>query len=62
MNKILIIDLTKRNYQVEGIPEAILENYLGGRGLGAYLLYKNVNAGVDPLSPENVIIFSCGPI
>jgi len=29
--------------------------------LGAYLLYQNLSGGVDPLSPDNVIIFSCGP-
>jgi len=34
---------------------------LGGRGLGCYLLWKNLKPGVDPLSPENVIIFTTGP-
>jgi aldehyde:ferredoxin oxidoreductase len=61
MHKLLVVDLTKREFKVEPIPEAILDDYLGGRGLGAYLLYTNIEKGVDPLSPENPLIFSSGP-
>jgi aldehyde:ferredoxin oxidoreductase len=38
-----------------------MEKFIGGRGLGAYLLFKALPAGIDPLSPHNVIIFGCGP-
>ena len=61
MHKLLKIDLTDQTYQIEEIPETIMDQYLGGRGLGAYLLYQNLSKGIDPLSPENVLIFSCGP-
>ena len=61
MNKLLIIDLSKESFEVEEIPENIMKEYLGGRGLGAYLLYKYLPAKVDPLSPENILIFSTGP-
>ncbi|MDO9536013.1 MAG: aldehyde ferredoxin oxidoreductase family protein [Bacillota bacterium] len=61
MNRLLVVDLTKRNFNVEIIPDDILYNYLGGRGLGAYLLYTTLQKGVDPLSPDNVLIFSSGP-
>ena len=60
-SKILKIDLSNRSYQVEEIPERIISQYLGGRGLGAYLLYKLVPAGADPLGKENHLIFSAGP-
>src|SRR3990172_435787 len=33
---------------------------MGGRGLGAYLLYQSTAKGIDPLSPENPLIFSAG--
>jgi aldehyde:ferredoxin oxidoreductase len=62
MNNLLVVDLTNRSYQRERISETILDQYLGGRGLGAYLLYQNVKKGVDPLSPENILIFSAGPL
>ena len=32
-----------------------------GRGWGAWLLYKHCPAGVDPLSPQNPLIFTRGP-
>ena len=61
MAKILRIDLTNRSCAVEEIPEKIIKNYLGGRGLGAYLLYQYVPAKIDPLSEANHLIFSGGP-
>ena len=59
--QILKVDLSNRSYEIEKIPEGIIKNYLGGRGLGAYLLYKLVPARVDPLGEENHLIFSAGP-
>ena len=46
---------------IETDPEA-LRLFLGGRGLGAKLLYDLVGPGVKPLSPENVLIFTAGPL
>ncbi|GBF35292.1 aldehyde:ferredoxin oxidoreductase [Desulfocucumis palustris] len=59
--KLLRINLTDKSYAVEGIPESILKKYLGGKGLGSYLLLNNVSAGVDPLSSDNKLIFTTGP-
>src|SRR5680860_59168 len=39
-----------------------MDAFLGGRGLGAYLLYNYLTPGVAPLSPENVLIFTAGPL
>ncbi|MCP4358456.1 MAG: hypothetical protein GY796_10610 [Chloroflexi bacterium] len=36
--------------------------FIGGRGLGARLLWDLVGPDVEPLSPENVLIFITGPI
>lgn len=58
--KLLRIDLTRREYAVETIPDEILGRYLGGKGLGSHLLLENVAPGTDPLSPENKIIFTTG--
>ena len=60
-NRLLRIDLPTQTYQVEEIPDDILSKYLGGKGLGAYLLLNNSPAGVDPLSPENPFIIATGP-
>ncbi len=59
--RLLSIDLSRKSYNVEDIPDKIIRQYLGGRGLGAYLLYKLVPAHADPLGAENHLIFSAGP-
>ena len=59
--QILQVDLSNRSYQVETLPEKILKNFLGGRGLGAYLLSKTVRPHADPLGEENHLIFPAGP-
>lgn len=59
--RILIVDLTKRSFQIEELPDEIPTRYLGGKGLGSYLLYHRNPQGVDPLSPDNCLIFATGP-
>jgi aldehyde:ferredoxin oxidoreductase len=59
--KMLRVDLGSRTYMEEQIAEDILKRYLGGKGLGSYLLLKNVDQSVDPLGKENKIIFTVGP-
>jgi aldehyde:ferredoxin oxidoreductase len=57
----LKIDLSKRSFATEEIPESIVRKYIGGRGLGSYLLYRLVPAKADPLGEENHLIFTAGP-
>jgi aldehyde:ferredoxin oxidoreductase len=61
-NKLLRIDLKTKTYEAEMIPDSVYENYLGGKGLGIYLLIKENPPGVDPLSSENRLIFCLGPV
>jgi len=42
--RMLKVDLSKRTCHTEEIPARILKNYVGGRGLGSYLLYNLVPA------------------
>jgi aldehyde:ferredoxin oxidoreductase len=58
----LKIDLTDETYDVVPLNEEILLTYLGGKGLASYLLYSINPPGVDPLSPDNCLIFATGPI
>lgn len=60
-NKILRINLKKKEFQEETIPDSIYEIWLGGKGLGVHLLMKENPLGVDPLSPQNKLIFCLGP-
>ncbi len=58
--KIAYIDLTRGEIEIQDIPLALRKKYLGGRGLDAYLLYRNTPAGCDPLGPDNAAIVSAG--
>ncbi|MCJ7533226.1 MAG: hypothetical protein MUO64_19675, partial [Anaerolineales bacterium] len=60
-NKLLRVNLTQRKTTVEAIPDEVTARYLGGKGLGAYLLMKYAPAGVHPLAPENPLIIVTGP-
>ncbi len=60
--KLLDIDLTSGKTKSTPISDETVEKYLGGRGLGARLLFDTLLAKTDPLSPENVLIFLTGPL
>jgi len=60
--KFLLVDLTERRVRVEGLEEEVVRRYLGGKGLGAYLLFRYVEPQVDPLSAGNALIFVTGPL
>ena len=50
--RVLIADLTNRTTRVEQIEESVYRQFLGGYGLGAYLMWKHFPAGTDALAPE----------
>ena len=56
--KLLHVDLTTRQTRVEEIPETILRKYMGGGALACHLLLRELPPGVDPLGPDNVLVFT----
>ncbi len=60
--KLLRIDLTEGKISTEETEPEILRKFLGGVGYAAKLLYEEILAGIDPLSPENKLIFTTGPL
>ncbi len=60
--KALVVDLTSRTHRWDAIPEDVLRSFIGGIGLGTYLLYKYCPAGADPLGPGNSLIFAASPL
>jgi len=61
-NRILMIDLSRETFSIEPGDEKIQADYLGGKGLASYLLYTLNPKGVDPLAPENCLIYATGPV
>lgn len=60
-NTIVSIDATRQEYRIEKISDEIISQTLGGKGLGAQLLLDRNPPEVDPLNPQNHLIFSIGP-
>ena len=60
--KILRVDLTSGKIGVEEPDEMLYRRYLGGGGMGAYYLLKEVPPGADPLGPENKLMFMTSPL
>lgn len=58
----LIVDLGLRESGRVPLDDDVLRRFIGGTGLGAYLLYKHCPPGVEPLAPENPLIFVCSPL
>ena len=62
MGKILRVDLTHRKVSEEPLPRGDASLLLGGCGLATKYLFQELKPGVDPLGPENKIIFMSGPL
>jgi aldehyde:ferredoxin oxidoreductase len=60
--KTATVDLSSSKVEIVETPAEDLCQFLGGRGLGAKLLYEWVGPDVEPLSPANVLIFTAGPL
>jgi len=58
--KVAWIDLSNRVIKVESTEK--YQKYIGGRGVGSYLVFKEVPTNSHPLSPENIITFNTGPL
>jgi aldehyde:ferredoxin oxidoreductase len=62
VGKLLRVNLTNNAIQVEELSGRLTDQFLGGRGLASRVLYDEVDAQVEPLSPDNKIIFMTGPL
>ncbi|NLE46606.1 MAG: aldehyde ferredoxin oxidoreductase family protein, partial [Chloroflexi bacterium] len=60
--KILRVNLTTGELAVEELDERFYRTYMGGWGLIAHFLLKELPTGVDPLGPENMLIFATGVV
>lgn len=60
--KYVIIDLSNGNVSDYPISEDLYIKYIGGKALGARLLFDLMPVGVDPLSADNIMIVNTGPM
>lgn len=59
--KFLRVDLTNGTTTVEEVPPLTYRMYLAGAAMAAYLLNREVKPGVDPLGPDNALVFTTCP-
>ncbi|MHA2363458.1 MAG: aldehyde ferredoxin oxidoreductase family protein, partial [Candidatus Hodarchaeales archaeon] len=62
MGKILRVNLSTGKITEEIPNEKILKMYLGGVGVATKYLIDEIPKGIDPLGPENKLIFMTGPL
>ncbi|MBI2305347.1 MAG: hypothetical protein HYU86_11460 [Chloroflexi bacterium] len=60
--RVLRVDLSQGSLATEVVAEGVLRQYLGGTGLGAWFLYREVPPGVGWEEPENRLILASGPL
>jgi len=62
MGKYLDVDLTTSKIQEKKLDLSEAKKWIGGKGLGAKILYDSIKSNVDPLSPENILLLMTGPL
>lgn len=60
-NQLLVIDAGRKSFERKPVADELLRTTLGGKGLGTHLLLEHNPPAVDPLAPENHLIFATGP-
>lgn len=59
--KFLKVDLTNKKIEDLALSDDDLKKYVGGSTLAAKLIYDYVKPGMNPLAPENPLVFATGP-
>ena len=60
--RILWVNLSKGTVNDKALDPKVAKDYIGGRGLGIYILRKHAEPGVDALSPDNPLVMATGPL
>ncbi|MGQ4891341.1 MAG: aldehyde ferredoxin oxidoreductase family protein [Candidatus Njordarchaeia archaeon] len=63
--KLIDVDLTNEKISFVKIDDEIMKSYMGGRGLGTYILWKELGEKwerIDPLGEENILLILTGPL
>jgi aldehyde:ferredoxin oxidoreductase len=60
--RVLHVDLTSGRTAAEDVPAEVAAQFLGSRGVNAYYAYQLIRPGIDPLGPDNVLVFGTGAL
>lgn len=56
--KMLVVDLSSKKIEEKKLPSEWMEKYFGQKGLGTRILMEDIDPSIDPLSPENELVFT----
>ena len=59
---ILRVDLTRGQVTKQQLDESVAKKFIGGRGFNSKTLFDEIEPGIDPLGPENVLCLAPGPL
>ena len=62
MGKLLIVDLASGQLKDEPLDASWARDFVGGAGYAARYLYGELGPGIDPLGPDNTLMFMTGPL
>lgn len=60
--KLLYINLSEKTFETRELEEQDAKMFLGGSGLGAKILFDNMDLTLDPFDSKSVIVFTTGPL
>ena len=60
--QILRVNLSNKSFKSEPLDGVKARKFIGGAGYGAEILYSELKAGIDPLGPENKLVFATSPL
>jgi len=60
--KVIVVDLSSQSFIIKPTDQHLIENFLGGRGWAIKYLYDNLKPNIDPLSEDNILVISLGPL
>jgi len=58
--KALHVNLTEKRHFLSPVQDRILKTSIGGRGFNVAYLFDRFSEEIDPLGPDNCLLFSCG--
>jgi len=56
----MVVNLAQGSVERKPFPPELAKKYLAGRGINAYWLCKEIDSHVEPFSPNNLLVMSCG--
>jgi aldehyde:ferredoxin oxidoreductase len=58
----LRVDLSRATVRKEPLPAPLVRQFIGGRGFVAKILYDEIEPGISPFDPANILIAAAGPL